>query len=336
MPATLSYSPLIPQNTADIIRVDTCDTRRHTVAPCPVSPLKVLQETRAATVSYRALAPNGANMPFRIPATHSALLSIVHCSLYIVHWTYTFSAKERDPETGLSYFGSRYYSSDLSVWLSVDPMAAKYPSLSPYVYCANNPVRLVDLDGEDFGIPPKTKAFINGALTTLGGLAGTVGGIAACATGVGGPMGGVAISLGIPSIGLGIVQMYDAVTTGGENNVPGGVGESIGQAVDAVSENKNGTGAKVGAFLDIVCSGSPQNNAVECTATAAKILGTAFEANDTQSTTSSTTNRPTNNPIPTRQPNVNSKQPNNYVQKVQEPKPQKYQLKTNVDQNHST
>ncbi|MBQ4478998.1 MAG: RHS repeat-associated core domain-containing protein [Bacteroidales bacterium] len=246
---------------------------------------------------------------------------------------YTFSAKEKDVETGLSYFGSRYYSSDLSIWLSVDPMSAKYPSLSPYTYCADNPVKLVDPNGEDFGIPPKTKAFINGALTTLGGLAGTVGGIAACATGVGGPMGGVAISLGIPSIGLGIVQMYDAVTTGGENNVPGGVGESIGQAVDAVSENKNGTGAKVGAFLDIVCSGSPQNNAVECTATAAKILGTAFEANDTQSTTSSTTNRPTNNPIPTRQPNVNSKQPNNYVQKVQEPKSQKYQLKINVDQN---
>jgi len=64
--------------------------------------------------------------------------------------TYTFSAKEKDSETGLSYFGSRYYSSDLSVWLSVDPMASKYPSLSPYVYCANNPVRVVDPDGEDY------------------------------------------------------------------------------------------------------------------------------------------------------------------------------------------
>ena len=63
---------------------------------------------------------------------------------------YTFSAKERDSETGLSYFGSRYYSSDLSIWLSVDPMASKYPSLSPYVYCADNPVRLVDPNGEDW------------------------------------------------------------------------------------------------------------------------------------------------------------------------------------------
>lgn len=60
---------------------------------------------------------------------------------------HTFSAKERDTETGLCYFGARYYSSDLSVWLSVDPMADKYPSLSPYVYCANNPIKLKDPDG---------------------------------------------------------------------------------------------------------------------------------------------------------------------------------------------
>ena len=63
---------------------------------------------------------------------------------------HTFSAKERDSETGLSYFGARYYSRDLSIWLSVDPMSDKYPSLSPYVYCADNPVRLVDPNGEAF------------------------------------------------------------------------------------------------------------------------------------------------------------------------------------------
>ena len=64
---------------------------------------------------------------------------------------HTFSAKERDSETSLSYFGSRYYSSDLSIWLSVDPKASKYPSLSPYVYCADNPVKLVDPNGMEYG-----------------------------------------------------------------------------------------------------------------------------------------------------------------------------------------
>ena len=62
---------------------------------------------------------------------------------------YTFSAKEKDSETGLSYFGSRYYSSDLSIWLSVDPMAVKYPHQSNYVYCGNNPLKVIDPNGED-------------------------------------------------------------------------------------------------------------------------------------------------------------------------------------------
>ena len=62
---------------------------------------------------------------------------------------YTFSAKEKDAETGYSYFGSRYYSSDLSIWLSVDPMSDKYPHQSNYVYCSNNPIKLIDPNGED-------------------------------------------------------------------------------------------------------------------------------------------------------------------------------------------
>ena len=37
--------------------------------------------------------------------------------------------------------------SDLSIWLSVDPMSDKYSGTSPYTYCANNPVKLVDPDG---------------------------------------------------------------------------------------------------------------------------------------------------------------------------------------------
>ena len=64
-----------------------------------------------------------------------------------------FIGKERDSETGFSYFGARYYDSDiLTGWLSVDPMADKYPNISPYAYCAWNPIRLVDPDGEDIEI----------------------------------------------------------------------------------------------------------------------------------------------------------------------------------------
>ncbi|MBQ7490493.1 MAG: hypothetical protein IJT51_08280 [Bacteroidales bacterium] len=43
---------------------------------------------------------------------------------------------------------ARYYNSSLSIWISIDPLSDKYPNLSPYTYCAGNPVRLVDPDGE--------------------------------------------------------------------------------------------------------------------------------------------------------------------------------------------
>lgn len=40
---------------------------------------------------------------------------------------YKFSAKEKDEETGYSYFGARYLNSDYSFWLSVGPKSDKYP-----------------------------------------------------------------------------------------------------------------------------------------------------------------------------------------------------------------
>ena len=61
-----------------------------------------------------------------------------------------FTGKERDEETGYGYFGARYMDHELmTMWLSVDPLADKYPSISPYAYCAWTPIRLVDPDGMD-------------------------------------------------------------------------------------------------------------------------------------------------------------------------------------------
>lgn len=61
------------------------------------------------------------------------------------------TGKERDEETGYGYFGARYMDHELmTMWLSVDPMADKYPSISPYAYCAWNPVKLVDPDGREW------------------------------------------------------------------------------------------------------------------------------------------------------------------------------------------
>ena len=73
---------------------------------------------------------------------------------YSQNYPHSFTGKERDSETGFSYFGARYYDSDLMTgWLSVDPMADKYPGLSPYAYCGWNPIRFVDPDGEEIWLP---------------------------------------------------------------------------------------------------------------------------------------------------------------------------------------
>ena len=106
---------------------------------------------RPQTAQIPADSFRGGSCDTRDPRRHvSPAHPILNSSFLILNWSYTFSAKEKDVETGLSYFGSRYYSSDLSVWLSVDPMASKYPSLSPYTYCADKPVKLVDPNGEDW------------------------------------------------------------------------------------------------------------------------------------------------------------------------------------------
>ncbi|MCC5916619.1 MAG: RHS repeat-associated core domain-containing protein [Cryomorphaceae bacterium] len=60
---------------------------------------------------------------------------------------FKFTGHIEDEETGLTYAGARYYPARESQWLSVDPLAEKYPTLTPYNYVANNPVVYFDPDG---------------------------------------------------------------------------------------------------------------------------------------------------------------------------------------------
>ncbi|MDE6549590.1 MAG: hypothetical protein K2L22_11400 [Muribaculaceae bacterium] len=65
---------------------------------------------------------------------------------------YKFGGKELITSNGLNEydFGARQYYSAVPAFTRIDPMAEKYPWLSPYFYCANNPVNLVDLDGKEW------------------------------------------------------------------------------------------------------------------------------------------------------------------------------------------
>ena len=69
---------------------------------------------------------------------------------YVFFLESTFTGKETDCETGFSYFGARYYDPTLlTSWTAIDPMSDKYPRLSPYNYCAWNPMKVIDPNGCD-------------------------------------------------------------------------------------------------------------------------------------------------------------------------------------------
>ena len=69
---------------------------------------------------------------------------------------YLFNAKEFDEETGLYYYGARYYDPHISLWITTDPIKNKYPNISSYCYTANNPVRFIDPDGRIIKLPKGT------------------------------------------------------------------------------------------------------------------------------------------------------------------------------------
>jgi len=84
---------------------------------------------------------------------------------------YLFNAKELDEETGMYYYGARYYEPRLSLWMSVDPISNYDPrnsenyldgehnggvynsyNLYPYGYCYQNPIRLIDPNGKQVDV----------------------------------------------------------------------------------------------------------------------------------------------------------------------------------------
>ena len=65
---------------------------------------------------------------------------------------YKYNGKELDVRKGLNWYdyGARQYDAVLGRWHAVDPLAEKYYEVSPYIYCANDPVKNVDSDGRWF------------------------------------------------------------------------------------------------------------------------------------------------------------------------------------------
>lgn len=64
----------------------------------------------------------------------------------------------QDLLTGYGYFGARYMDYTLmTMFISVDRYASKYPFISPYAYCAWNPIRLIDPSGDSIIVCPQNR-----------------------------------------------------------------------------------------------------------------------------------------------------------------------------------
>ena len=82
---------------------------------------------------------------------------------------YLFNAKEFDEETGMYYYGARYYEPRLSLWMSVDRFAEKYPATSGYNYAINNPVRYININGDSIRVSSENRELFNKTLKDVFG-----------------------------------------------------------------------------------------------------------------------------------------------------------------------
>lgn len=80
---------------------------------------------------------------------------------------YRFNGKERDEESGLYYFGARYYAPWMARWVSCDPLGM-VEQASLYTYARNRPIRFTDRIGLNSDDPPDTPAH-RGATTERAG-----------------------------------------------------------------------------------------------------------------------------------------------------------------------
>ena len=56
-------------------------------------------------------------------------------------------------------YGARQYNPVTARWDRVDPLCEKYYDVSPYVYCANNPIKLIDENGDSTRVYIETNGF---------------------------------------------------------------------------------------------------------------------------------------------------------------------------------
>ena len=134
-----------------------------------------------------------------------------------------YTGKELSTETGLYDFSARFLHTRFGRFTTIDPLAEKYPGVSPYAYCNGNPVNFVDPDGEVpiFVVTALVGAGVSGIAAVIEGksasevLAATLGGA------VDGLIGGFGL---LPSVG--------SIAAIGLETIGGGAGDFVERVRD--------------------------------------------------------------------------------------------------------
>ena len=172
---------------------------------------------------------------------------------------YRFSGKEdQSVDFGLPYtdFGARHYSPTLCRWLTPDPLSEKYYDVSPYAYCAGDPVNMVDYDGEipHVVVGAAVGAVISGGVALYKGKSGREfwGAVAGGAVG-----GAVAAATGGASLAIG----GSVFRVAAEESLAGAVGGAMQSIVEqgiscgVIDNGKVARSAGIGAVGGAIASG---------------------------------------------------------------------------------
>ena len=195
---------------------------------------------------------------------------------------YRFTGKELGNETGLYDFSARFLQTSLGRFTTIDPLAEKYPNISPYAYCKENPVNRVDSDGRiDWKLTGK------GILVTISGIGGIVAGasVVAGSAGLMGGLGAFMITGGYFSTGVGLsLFTIGLMTDPSEKNdeimktMPTDLSEIFTKPLDIILENDNNqienTMSTMSLFYDMITFDLKGLNNVE------KVLKSAGLASD--------------------------------------------------------
>ena len=181
---------------------------------------------------------------------------------------FRYNSKEEQFKFGTPYidYGARQYDPVIARWFAQDPLAEKYYGISPYAFCAGNPVKLVDVDGR---IPvPVIGALIGGGVAGVAAiikgksatevLSATVGGavdgaMSTLGLGVGGKFVASKFIMGAAGGGAGsLVEKVLNIAFGNQDNIDDSdiaVSTALGAGMNGASEAIEQSGKSLIKYL---------------------------------------------------------------------------------------